>query len=229
MKQSGHDRVKSVEGDFVTVQSGWGFWVGEGYGPRIEPRDYIERLEHRGMVRGILVNGVTLWERSVEEMEAERQSRIADAEEKDRLEQAESREAYAARLSADPLAFDWDREGPSEQAATALSRVRDESEFPVTYSGQAWRRAFRLWRLTETDPEALDGVGPYDRIPGDEGDGYDLELSGFMEGWARNCVRQMRGKRPRPNGALVAIGEPFEQDALPSRRSAAADLKEILG
>lgn len=101
--------------------------------------------------------------------------------------------------------FDWEKNGPSPKALEAFSLVKEETEFPHTYSGQSWLAAYRIWKAVKDDPAKLMDVGPYDDIPGVELD--DLGLSGFMYGWAVNAVRQMCGLRPGGNPAIVTLGE----------------------
>ena len=76
----------------------------------------------------------------------------------------------------------------------------------------------RLW-------DALDNVGPYEDVPGVESN--DLDLTGFMVGWAMNAVRQMRHKEPKENGAVVTIGG--EQSVTPAMESANEDLQRLMG
>lgn len=99
--------------------------------------------------------------------------------------------------------FDWDAAGPSPEALIAFGEVADDKEFPETYSGQAWRAAYRIWKVCKATPEKLN-VGPCDDIPGVDLD--DLGLSGFMYGWALNAVRQMLGKPAGPNPAIITLG-----------------------
>jgi hypothetical protein len=122
--------------------------------------------------------------------------------------------------------MDWEKAGPSAAALEAFASVESEDEFPNTYSGQSWRAAFRIWRAYRDKPEALDSIGPYDDIPG--ADLYGMGLSGFMVGWAMNAVRQMLGRQPGANGAVIVLGEK-NQPAVPAMGPAEADLKRAIG
>jgi hypothetical protein len=98
--------------------------------------------------------------------------------------------------------FDWEKSGPSIEALEAFARARDD-EFPQSYSGQAWRAAYRLWLAVKDKPlkevnQIISDPYGYDKSwnwSGENG-GEDLGLSGFMAGWAMNAVRQMMNLKP---------------------------------
>jgi hypothetical protein len=119
---------------------------------------------------------------------------------------------------------DWDSLGPSPEALRALELVKEEAEFPQTYSGQAWCAAYRIWKAVQESPEVLDGVGPYDDVPNVTL--KDLDLTGFMFGWSVNAVRQMLGRPVGGNGAIVTIGKGNEP--YPSVGSAEQAMKRAL-
>ena len=105
---------------------------------------------------------------------------------------------------------DWEVSGPCPEALHQFALMPDEKVFPNTYSGVAWRAAYRIWKATKDTPNVLDNIGPYENVPG--ADLEDLDLTGFMVGWAVNVVRQMLGKAPGGNGAIVTVGvgnEPY--------------------
>lgn len=123
------------------------------------------------------------------------------------------------------MPFDWENSGPTPEARAALEAVSDEAEFPYSYSGQAWRAAYRILRAYKDQPAELLKIGPYDDIPGVALS--DLDLTGFMFGWALNAARQLCALPPGPNGAIVNIGEPMP--LVPASGPADADLRRVLG
>ncbi len=125
----------------------------------------------------------------------------------------------------DDTRFDWDAAGPSPEALIAFSAVVDEKEFPDTYSGQAWRAAYRIWKVCKATPEKLN-VGPFDPIEGLDISG--LGLSGFMYGWAFNAVRQMLGKPAGPNPAILTFGVK-DQPPYPSIGPAGKAMRRAMG
>lgn len=121
---------------------------------------------------------------------------------------------------------DWDAVAPGPEALERFTVVEDEaSEFPETYSGTGWRAAFRIWKVYRDRPNDLQSIGPYDEIPDVELD--NMDLTGFMVGWALNAVRQMLGLAPGKNGAVVTIGGP--QETVPALGPAGSDLRKVLG
>lgn len=106
----------------------------------------------------------------------------------------------------------WETASPSVEALERFAQASD-GEFPHSYSGQAWRAAYRLWlAIKDKTPEEIDKAisDPYGydkswNWNGENG-GEDLGLSGFMAGWAMNAVRQMMKLGPIGNGAVVTIG-----------------------
>lgn len=103
------------------------------------------------------------------------------------------------------MAIDWDNMAPGQEALTALQAVESEDELPHTYSGAAWRAAYRMWLAVKDDPAILDTLGPFDDVPGCDLKG--LGLTGFMFGWAKNAVRHMLGRKPGANPAILTIDE----------------------
>lgn len=120
--------------------------------------------------------------------------------------------------------FDWEHEGPSAQALEAFTKVTDEKEFPDSYSGQAWRAAYRLWKWTGGDVNKLP-KSEWEYNP--EWNWDELGLSGFMAGWATNAVRQMMHCKPLPNPAILTIGGP--QEVYPSVGPAEIAMKDAMG
>jgi hypothetical protein len=121
--------------------------------------------------------------------------------------------------------FDWENAGPSPEALAAFADVKDEREFPHSYSGQSWLAAYRMWKVVKDAPEKLN-VGPYENVPGVELD--DLGLSGFMYGSAVNAVRQMLGKAPGRNPAILTLGEK-EEPPYPSVGPAEKAMRSAIG
>lgn len=226
--------VTEIGGGHIVTSDGWGIGIEPDHLSRIKVGDTFEAFEMGGKpaglgseITGVKINGEWLWHKTDEQVETERRERKTTYEREESEREAQSRADYAAKLAADPLAFDWDLEGPSPQAAAALDRVSDESEFPYTYSGQSWRYVYRLWKATAETPDLLDDLGSFDEVPGVQTD--DLGLSGFMESWARNAVRQMRGKLPKGNSAIVTVGGVDEDEMVPSRGSAESMMKAVIG
>jgi hypothetical protein len=131
--------------------------------------------------------------------------------------------------------FSWENSGPNKQALAAFAKVTDERrEFPHTYSGQAWRAAYRLWLAIKDKPidvqksETADGFA-YDPAWnwGGERGGDDLGLSGFMAGWAINAVRQMLDLKAIPNPAVINMDGP--QEPLPDTGPAEGMMKTAIG
>lgn len=129
----------------------------------------------------------------------------------------------------------WDTTRPTPEIISVFEDVTDDArEFPDTYSGQAWRAAYRLWLAVRYLPAAdqraamKDGYSydPSWRWSGEDGC-EDLGLSGFMAGWAINAVRQMLYLNAIPNGAVVTIGA--ESPPLPSTAPAGDMMHEIIG
>lgn len=120
----------------------------------------------------------------------------------------------------------WDAMAPGPEALARFPLVKNESrEFPDTYSGAAWNAAYRIWKATEEHgPEILDS-DVWSDIKGADCKG--LGLSGFQFGWARNAVRQMLGKAPVENPAIVTVGGPAP--VVPASGSAEDDMKGAIG
>lgn len=121
--------------------------------------------------------------------------------------------------------FDWDKLGPSPEALKAFDAIQTELEFPNTYSGQAWRAAYRIWKVTKDNRSLLEPDEPYGTIKGVELDG--LGLSGFMYGWAVNAVRQMFCMPAGGNGAIVTLGVGCEP--APVVGPAELEMREAIG
>lgn len=119
--------------------------------------------------------------------------------------------------------FDWNSAGPSLEVFAALEVVENELEFPMTYSGQAWAAAWRLWKHFKGRELPSD---PWDKESHEVLKGMDL--TGFMEGWAMNAVRKMRNLSPIGNPAILVIGKGSvpEDGGLPAEESM---LKAIRG
>lgn len=120
--------------------------------------------------------------------------------------------------------YDWENAGPSKEALAAFVEVKDEKEFPRSYSGQAWLAAFRIWKAVKDDHSKLN-VGVFADIPGC--DVSDLGLSGFMWGWALNAVRQMLGHSPGANPAILTLGKGHE--TYPSVGPAEKAMRQAIG
>lgn len=121
---------------------------------------------------------------------------------------------------------DWDDVSPSPEALSLLEKVRGDSDFPQSYSGSAWCAAWHIWKVVKDNPDLLDGNDGFKDIPGV--DLPDLGLSGFQYGWALNAVRQMLGKKPGPNPAIVTIGA-REELPYPSTGPAESAMKRAMG
>jgi hypothetical protein len=121
--------------------------------------------------------------------------------------------------------MNWEKTGPSQQALDAFAKITDEEEFPDSYSGQAWRAAYRIWKVYKDKPTELSNCDPYSTPKGVDLKG--LDLTGFMFGWAMNAVRQMLGMKAGPNPAIVTLGE--KQEDYPSVGPAEIALKDALG
>lgn len=99
----------------------------------------------------------------------------------------------------------WDAVGPCDDVLKRFRIVKDscrneEREFPNTYSGTAWRAAYRMWAAFDRGEATLEGLDAVD-VKG-------IGLSGFQHGWAVNAVRQMLGAAPGTNPAIITIGGP---------------------
>jgi len=124
------------------------------------------------------------------------------------------------------MKFDWENAGPSKEALEALAQVQDESEFPQSYSGQAWFAAYRIWKVCKDNLDKLAKASPYGDIEGVDLKGWDG--TGFMYGWALNAVRQMLGLKPGPNGAVIELGVD-EQPPYPVVGPADKEMRLALG
>ena len=78
-----------------------------------------------------------------------------------------------------------------------------ETDFPNTYSGQAWRACWLMYHKGyKVDKEQFlkqDGWGEFPYLK-------DLDLTGFMVGWACNALRFMLKQSPVSDGATIIIG-----------------------
>jgi hypothetical protein len=126
--------------------------------------------------------------------------------------------------------FKWDEAGPSPQAWEALQTAQD-GDFPWTYSGQAWRAAWRLLKVAREDPQRFASWDGWTSDPLAFEATADLDLTGFMFGWAINALRVMMEMPPVSDGATVIIGAGEDQrgtELCPSG-PAQADLQIVLG
>lgn len=100
--------------------------------------------------------------------------------------------------------FNWEC-GPSPEAWQALQQAKDE-DFPTTYGGQAWRAAWRLMKVAKEQPERFASWDGWTRDELASEVVADLDLTGFMFGWAINALRSMIELPPVADGATVTIG-----------------------
>ena len=102
--------------------------------------------------------------------------------------------------------FDWDNAGPLPEAWQALQHAKD-SDFPETYSGTAWRAAWRLLQVAKEQPERFSAWDGWTSDNLAREATRDLDLTGFMFGWAINALRSMMEMEPVADGARVVLGE----------------------
>lgn len=99
----------------------------------------------------------------------------------------------------------------------------EKREFPDTYSGAAWRAAYRIWKEVAVNGREIlaDGNPLVDEAA------RGLGLSGFQFGWAVNAVRQMIGLKPGTNPAILVLGG--EQPIVPATGSPESDMRDAIG
>jgi len=117
--------------------------------------------------------------------------------------------------------MNWDETAPGAEALDRFKSIEDEgSEFPETYSGSAWRAAYRIWKAVCERGESSLNASNFPEV-------YGLGISGFQFGWAVNAVRQMLGKKPGTNPAIIEIGGP--DPIVPATGPAENDMREAIG
>lgn len=126
--------------------------------------------------------------------------------------------------------FDWETTGPGPEAWDALQAARD-SDFPRTYSGVAWRAAWRLLAVAEEEPERFASWDGWTGDPLAHEAVKGLGLTGFMFGWAINALRYMMEMPPVSDGATVIVGSGDDQHGTELRPTgpAAYDLGRVMG
>ena len=121
---------------------------------------------------------------------------------------------------------DWDEvmtPGP-EALGRFIAIQNEEREFPDTYSGTAWKAAYRMWLTCAANPEMIEDQSFVDKI-----DIHGLGLTGFQWGWARNAVRHMLGMAPGSNPAIIVIGGGENQPIAPASGPAEMDMRRAIG
>lgn len=124
-------------------------------------------------------------------------------------------------------ALAWDEVGPND---VTLQNLEDaiEEDFPQTYSGQAW---LACWMMYHQDYK-VDAEGFLEK------DGWsdfpclrekDLDLTGFMVGWAVNALRHILKKGPVADGATLIIGGGDNQPKGVAPGPAATSMKVAIG
>lgn len=119
----------------------------------------------------------------------------------------------------------WEAMTPGESALARFVEIAHEEldedyEFPKTYSGSAWHATYRIWKATR---ECGEKILDEDDVP----EAHGLGLSGFQFGWAVNAVRQMLGKKPGTNPAILVIGGP--QPVVPAAGAPEDDMRKAIG
>jgi hypothetical protein len=126
--------------------------------------------------------------------------------------------------------FRWDESGPSPEAWAALQSAED-GDFPETYSGIAWRAAYRLLKVAKEDPTRFASWDGWTSDPIAREAVKGLDLTGFMFGWAINALRAMMEMPAVRDGATVIVGGGEDQRGteLVPTGPAKADLRLVLG
>lgn len=124
--------------------------------------------------------------------------------------------------------IDWEKDGPKVITNQFFSEVQDEATFPHSYSGDAWRVAFRFYHKALENEKYYDSLNIFSMA--DTLDFSDLTITLFQLGWAWNTSRQLRGKEVGINpGCLVVRGDTIEAPVIQSVYSAEVDLEVMLG
>lgn len=125
------------------------------------------------------------------------------------------------------MKIDWENASPKDITLNELEGAV-ESDFPETYSGTAWKAAWIMYTEGyKKDPEEFlkqDGWGHFPYLHK-----RNLDLTGFMVGWACNALRFLLQKSPVRDGASVIIGGGENQPIGVPMGSAKEALEKVLG
>ncbi len=110
--------------------------------------------------------------------------------------------------------INWDVASPKDITLQDLENAK-ETDFPNTYSGIAWKACWIMYHEGyKKDPEEFlrqDGWGKFPYLHG-----KNLDLTGFMVGWACNALRFILKKSPVRDGATVLLGCEKQPVGVPS-------------
>ncbi len=98
--------------------------------------------------------------------------------------------------------INWSKASPKEISLKDLETAK-EKDFPNTYSGQGWKACWLMYhkgyKVNKEEFLKQDGWGDFPYLK-------DIDLTGFMVGWACNALRHILKKSPVSDGATVIIG-----------------------